>query len=71
MVVTINYRPNISGSLRYRLIALSPYRLNIFGFLGSEDLRGADGSTGNYGVQDRRPILTLTLTLNLQIQRLA
>ncbi len=32
------------------------YRLGAFGFLGSADLRGrtADGSTGNFGVQDQR-----------------
>lgn len=33
------------------------HRLNIFGFLGSEDLRQFDdgsGSTGNYGLQDQR-----------------
>jgi carboxylesterase type B len=33
------------------------YRLNVFGFLGSEELRSQDkdnGSTGNYGIQDQR-----------------
>lgn len=33
------------------------YRLNVFGFLGSEELRSRDpehGSTGNYGIQDQR-----------------
>lgn len=32
------------------------YRLNVFGFLGSEELRSGDvdGSTGNYGIQDQR-----------------
>ena len=32
------------------------YRLNVFGFLGSEALRSRDdkGSTGNYGLQDQR-----------------
>ncbi len=33
------------------------YRLNVFGFLGSESLRYRDresGSTGNYGIQDQR-----------------
>lgn len=33
------------------------YRLNVFGFLGSEALRSQDpesGSTGNYGIQDQR-----------------
>jgi len=33
------------------------YRLNVFGFLGSEELRSQDpeaGTTGNYGIQDQR-----------------
>ena len=30
------------------------YRLNAFGFLGHDKLRGADGSTGNFGLQDQR-----------------
>ena len=32
------------------------YRLNVFGFLGSEALKSRDpqGSTGNYGLQDQR-----------------
>lgn len=33
------------------------YRLNVFGFLGSDELRRRDeenGSTGNYGLQDQR-----------------
>ena len=30
------------------------YRLNIFGFLGADRLRGTDGSTGNWGIQDQR-----------------
>eukprot|EP01012_Entosiphon_sulcatum_P012442 TRINITY_DN1779_c0_g1_i1.p1 TRINITY_DN1779_c0_g1~~TRINITY_DN1779_c0_g1_i1.p1 ORF type:complete len:532 (-),score=62.86 TRINITY_DN1779_c0_g1_i1:90-1685(-) len=32
------------------------YRLNIFGFLAADDLRGRspDSSTGNYGIQDQR-----------------
>ena len=32
------------------------YRLNVFGFLGAEQLRSRDpeGSTGNYGLQDQR-----------------
>ena len=37
------------------------YRLNVFGFLGSDALRGRDqgggGSTGNYGLQDQRMAL--------------
>jgi carboxylesterase type B len=30
------------------------YRVNAFGFLGSQHLRDADGSTGNFGMQDQR-----------------
>jgi carboxylesterase type B len=30
------------------------YRLNAFGFLGSDLLRGSDKSTGNFGIQDQR-----------------
>eukprot|EP00755_Sulcionema_specki_P010509 Sspe_Gene.46667::Locus_23393_Transcript_1_1_Confidence_1.000_Length_1369::g.46667::m.46667 len=30
------------------------YRLNVFGFLGSDQLRAKDGSTGNFGFQDQR-----------------
>eukprot|EP01059_Diplonema_ambulator_P003993 TRINITY_DN13695_c0_g1_i1.p1 TRINITY_DN13695_c0_g1~~TRINITY_DN13695_c0_g1_i1.p1 ORF type:complete len:538 (+),score=156.90 TRINITY_DN13695_c0_g1_i1:42-1655(+) len=30
------------------------YRLNAFGFLGSDQLRAQDGSTGNIGIQDQR-----------------
>eukprot|EP01051_Picozoa_sp_SAG22_P012302 SAG22_NODE_1264_length_4966_cov_1.918430_6_plen_338_part_00 len=33
------------------------YRLNAFGWLGSEALRGDDGSTGNWGLQDQREAL--------------
>ncbi|KAJ9459828.1 Crystal protein [Diplonema papillatum] len=33
------------------------YRLNIFGFLGSDRLRAADNSTGNFGFQDQRVAL--------------
>ena len=39
------------------LLVTLNYRLNVFGFLGSEQLRGldtTDGSTGNYGIQDQR-----------------
>lgn len=39
------------------IIVTANYRLNIFGFLGSEELRQQDveyGSTGNYGIQDQR-----------------
>jgi carboxylesterase type B len=30
------------------------YRLNVFGFLGSDRLRASDNSTGNFGIQDQR-----------------
>lgn len=30
------------------------YRLNVFGFLGGDTLRGDDNSTGNWGLQDQR-----------------
>ena len=30
------------------------YRLDAFGFLGSEALRARDNSTGNFGIQDQR-----------------
>jgi para-nitrobenzyl esterase len=32
------------------------YRLNVFGFLGSKELktRSPDGTTGNYGIEDQR-----------------
>jgi carboxylesterase type B len=33
------------------------YRLDVFGFLGSESLRGTDNSTGNWGMQDQRMAL--------------
>ncbi|CAE8654246.1 unnamed protein product, partial [Polarella glacialis] len=33
------------------------YRLNVFGFLGSDALRSSDGSTGNFGIQDQRAAL--------------
>jgi carboxylesterase type B len=39
------------------ILVTSNYRLNAFGFLGSDALRGRDterGSTGNYGIQDQR-----------------
>ena len=46
----IEFSPNV-------LVVTVNYRLNVFGFLGSEQLRslrGSDGSTGNYGLQDQR-----------------
>jgi len=39
------------------IIVTVNYRLNAFGFLGAEELRSQDkstGSTGNYGIQDQR-----------------
>ena len=38
------------------------YRLNVFGFLGSDKLqkRNADGTTGNFGIQDQRLALAWT-----------
>ncbi|CAE8598548.1 unnamed protein product [Polarella glacialis] len=39
------------------VIVTMNYRLNIFGFLGSDALRGSDGSTGNFGIQDQRAAL--------------
>ena len=36
------------------LLVTLNYRLNVFGFLGSEQLRLLDGSTGNLGIQDQR-----------------
>eukprot|EP00931_Biecheleriopsis_adriatica_P110805 TRINITY_DN85136_c0_g1_i1.p1 TRINITY_DN85136_c0_g1~~TRINITY_DN85136_c0_g1_i1.p1 ORF type:complete len:559 (-),score=58.07 TRINITY_DN85136_c0_g1_i1:11-1687(-) len=39
------------------VVITTNYRLNIFGFLGSDALRSRDeahGSTGNYGIQDQR-----------------
>ena len=39
------------------IVVTLEYRLNIFGFLGSDELRSRDeasGSTGNYGLQDQR-----------------
>lgn len=36
------------------VLVVLQYRLSAFGFLGSEALRAADGSTGNFGLQDQR-----------------
>jgi len=39
------------------IVVTADYRLNVFGFLGSEELRSQDpeaGTTGNYGIQDQR-----------------
>ena len=42
--------------LRYlgALLVSMNYRLGALGFLGSDRLRAADGSTGNFGIQDQR-----------------
>ena len=39
------------------LVVTINYRLGAFGFLGSDKLKGADGSTGNWGFQDQRVAL--------------
>ena len=39
------------------IVVTMNYRLNVFGFLGSDKLKGADGSTGNWGFQDQRVAL--------------
>jgi carboxylesterase type B len=39
------------------VVVTTNYRLNVFGFLGADELRAydaVDGSTGNYGMQDQR-----------------
>lgn len=43
----------------YALVVTLNYRLNVFGFLGSDQLRARDvsRSTGNYGMQDQRMAL--------------
>lgn len=44
----------------YALVVTLNYRLNVFGFLGSDQLRARDDpsrSTGNYGMQDQRMAL--------------
>lgn len=38
------------------------YRLNVFGFLGGDALRGNDNSTGNFGIQDQRRALAFVHT---------
>ena len=51
---------NMTNYLEGQVVAVSVnYRLNIFGFLGSENLRqrSPDGGTGNYGIQDQRAAL--------------
>ena len=39
------------------VVVAANYRLNVFGFLGGDRLRGNDGSTGNFGIQDQRLVL--------------
>eukprot|EP00754_Rhynchopus_humris_P010068 Rhum_TRINITY_DN14118_c0_g1::Rhum_TRINITY_DN14118_c0_g1_i1::g.69742::m.69742 len=39
------------------LVVTINYRLGAFGFLGSDKLKGKDGSTGNWGFQDQRVAL--------------
>ena len=44
------------------VVVVPNYRLNVFGFLGSRELRARDpdGSTGNYGILDQRAALKWT-----------
>ena len=46
----------VDGDIGGMIWVTVDYRLNVFGFLGSEALRSRDdkGSTGNYGLQDQR-----------------
>jgi carboxylesterase type B len=36
------------------IVVAANYRVNCFGYLGSDSLRGSDKSTGNFGTQDQR-----------------
>lgn len=61
IIVTVNYRLNVRGancvSHIIHCFASHRYEPQVFGFLGSEELRTLDGeagSTGNYGIQDQR-----------------
>jgi carboxylesterase type B len=36
------------------IVIAANYRLNVFGYLGSDSLRADDKSTGNFGTQDQR-----------------
>ena len=45
------------------IVVTHSYRLNLFGFIAAEELRGRDkqaGSTGNYGIQDQRAAMEWT-----------
>eukprot|EP01050_Picozoa_sp_SAG11_P009805 SAG11_NODE_949_length_6408_cov_16.986210_2_plen_98_part_00 len=44
------------------------YRLNVFGFLGSSELANssADGSTGNFGLQDQRLAMEWVCVPNIE-----
>lgn len=51
----IVYNPSVVINLVKDVIIITTnYRLGAFGFLGSDSLRAADGSVGNYGLQDQR-----------------
>lgn len=45
---------SIADLFQDTIVVVTNYRLNVFGFLGSEKLRTTDGSTGNFGLQDQR-----------------
>lgn len=50
------------------------YRLNVFGWLGSDQLRGRDNSTGNFGLQDQRASIVWlrknAAALNVDVNRI-
>ena len=56
VVVTFNYRSSLAIVNRRVTDFVLICRLNVFGFLGSDDLRPRDpaGGTGNYGILDQR-----------------
>lgn len=44
----------------HAVVASTNYRLNVYGFLGGDELRSRDperNTTGNYGMQDQRAAL--------------
>lgn len=51
----------VSAAQEAVIVVSLNYRLNVFGFLGSDRLRAADGSTGNFGFQDQRAALRWVL----------